>query len=129
MAEGTFATAINCMDGRVQAPVINYLKKKLGVDYVDMITEPGPIKMLAESIINQQEVDSIKKRVGISVKKHGSGHIAIVGHYDCAGNPVDKETQIKQIHSSAAIVKSWDFGAEIIGLWVDESWRVSEVVM
>ena len=33
----TFATAINCMDGRVQIPVIEYLKKEFKVDYVDMI--------------------------------------------------------------------------------------------
>lgn len=35
---GKFATAINCMDGRVQIPVIEYIKSKYEVDYVDMIT-------------------------------------------------------------------------------------------
>ncbi len=41
ISHGTFATAINCMDGRVQLPVIAYLKSKYVVDYVDAITEPG----------------------------------------------------------------------------------------
>jgi len=37
-----FCTAVNCMDGRVQLPVINYLKERFSANYVDMITEPGP---------------------------------------------------------------------------------------
>lgn len=35
-----FATAINCIDGRTQLPVIEWARKKYGVDYVDMITKP-----------------------------------------------------------------------------------------
>ncbi len=38
---GKFVTAINCMDGRVQIPVIEYLKNNYGINYVDMITAPG----------------------------------------------------------------------------------------
>ena len=34
-----FVTAINCMDGRVQVPVIEWLKKEYKADDVDMITE------------------------------------------------------------------------------------------
>jgi Putative carbonic anhydrase len=37
MGEGKFGTAINCMDGRVQEPVINWMKVRYGLDYVDMI--------------------------------------------------------------------------------------------
>ena len=39
-----FAPAINCMDGRVQLPVIAYVKAHYSVDHVDMITELGPAK-------------------------------------------------------------------------------------
>lgn len=48
-----FCTAINCMDGRVQLPVINYLKKHFKVNYVGSITEPGEVGrdfLLAEII-------------------------------------------------------------------------------
>ena len=41
MAEGTFATAINCMDGRVQLPVIKFLQERFKAEYVDIISEPG----------------------------------------------------------------------------------------
>ena len=48
MTKETFATAINCMDGRTQEPIISWAKKAFEVDYVDAITEPGPDKILAE---------------------------------------------------------------------------------
>ena len=38
----SFCTAINCMDGRVQLPVIRFLQERFKVDYVDVISEPGP---------------------------------------------------------------------------------------
>ena len=126
MSRGTFVTAINCMDGRVQLPVIEYLKDKYGVDYVDMVTEPGPIKILAENS-NTNLVESIKARVKISVEKHGSAVVAIVGHYDCAGNPVDKAAQLTQLAASVKLVESWKLGVEVITLWVDESWTTSQV--
>ena len=50
MSKKIFATAINCMDGRVQTPVIEYLQHQYGADYGDMVTEPGSNKILAESI-------------------------------------------------------------------------------
>jgi hypothetical protein len=49
MRHGNFVTAINCIDGRTQLPVINFAQKKYGIDYVDMVTEPGPIKILTEN--------------------------------------------------------------------------------
>ncbi|HUT55256.1 MAG TPA: carbonic anhydrase [bacterium] len=125
MPPGRFATAINCMDGRVQLPVIAYLKERCGVDYVDMITEPGPIKLLAERTYLTR-IDSVRGLVDVSINKHGSRHIAIAGHHDCAGNPVDKDTQLKQIAASIKLIKSWGHAAEVIGLWVDENGMVEE---
>ncbi|MCD4772407.1 MAG: hypothetical protein K8R41_03370 [Bacteroidales bacterium] len=119
-----FVTAINCMDGRVQLPAIEWLKNKYNAEYIDMITEPGPIKILDEDK-NLCLVESIKNRIDVSVNKHLSRVIAIIGHYDCAGNPVEKEVQIKQIENSIKKVSSWNFNADIIGLWIDENWEVS----
>jgi carbonic anhydrase len=125
MTEGKFGTAINCMDGRVQEPVINWLKVRFGLDYVDMITEPGPIKALAEN--DTATVTSIAKRVAVSVEKHNSTVIAVVGHHDCAGNPVPKEQQIEQIRKSLDVLKSWRTGIKLVGLYVTDSWLVTLV--
>lgn len=121
-----FATAINCMDGRVQVPVIELLKKEYGVEYVDMVTEPGPNKILAEK--NQSLIlESIKRKVEISINKHGSKLIAIVGHHDCAGNPVEKEIQVSQILTAIKTILSWGFNVQVIGIWIDENWEVHKV--
>lgn len=121
-----FCTAINCMDGRVQDPVAEYLKKRFDATYVDTITEPGPNRMLAEDAPGER-VASILERVAISVEKHGSGAIAVVGHYDCAGNPTDRDEQ--KIHTEKAVrfLESRYSEVDIIGLWVDEAWQVAEV--
>jgi len=122
-----FACAINCMDGRVQDAVKNYIKENYKVDWIDQVTEPGPIKILAENT-NSVIIENIKKRVDVSVNHHGSKVVAIVGHYDCAGNPVGKEEQIKQLHESQKIVEGFGFDAEVIKLWVEGDWQTVELV-
>lgn len=126
MNHGSFATAINCIDGRTQIPVNNYVRDKYKVDYVDTITEPGPVKFLAEKK-DKMMLESIKQRVNISTTKHGSKYIAIVAHHDCAGNPVENEKQLKQLQESIKTIRPWAPKAKIIGLWVDEKWTPHEI--
>ncbi len=121
-----FATAINCIDGRAQEPVIKYLKEKYGIAYVDMVTEPGPEKVLSENT-DLLTIEILRKKIEISLFKHNSKLVAVVGHYDCAGNPVGKEKQVVQILSSLAVVKSWGYECEVIGLWVNENLEVNNI--
>jgi carbonic anhydrase len=127
MADRRFVTVINCMDGRVQIPVIDCLKKQYGVDYVDMITEPGPERLLAEGK-DRRSIESIRKRLEISIARHNSKLVAIAGHHDCAGNPASKETQLKQITNAIKTVESCNFEVRLVGLWIDEKWDVQKVV-
>lgn len=124
-----FACAINCMDGRVQDAVKNYMQKNYRVDYVDMITEPGPNKI----ICNKEECDlavieDIKKRVEISVKYHGTKVVAIVGHEGCAGNPASKEEQIQQLKKCKEAVDAFGFPLEVILLYVEGDWQTVEKI-
>lgn len=118
-----FATAVNCMDGRVQEPVIRFLRKKYKVDYVDIITELGPDKILAEQK-ESYKIASIKQRINISVNQHYSEIILMAGHANCLGNLVEKDTHIAQILNSAATIKQWHPDVEIIPVWIDEDWIV-----
>ena len=52
MSDGVFATAINCMDGRTQQPIIDWAKNVLNVDFIDTITEAGPDKILSNDSDN-----------------------------------------------------------------------------
>ena len=122
----TYCTAVNCIDGRVQLPVINYLKKRFSVNHVDMITEPGPNLILTE-LTTSMIVGSIITRIDLSIKKHSSRGIAIVGHHDCAGNPSKEDEQLSQIQDSIIFLKKRFLNIEIIGLWVDQNWQVFEI--
>ena len=114
------------MDGRVQEPVCAWMRNRFGVDYVDTITEAGPVKILAENA-DDTAVQSIRRRVDISVGKHGSRVVALVAHHDCAGNPVDKEQQMQQLTLGIDTIVDWGFHVDVLGLWVDEDWRVHPV--
>ena len=121
-----FATAINCMDGRVQKPVTEYTQKTFGVDYVDMITEPGPTRLFIGT--ESGEVERLRKKVLISVEAHGSALIALTAHGSCAGNPIPKEESIRQVREGMNIIRSWDLPVSIVGLWVDdEDWKVERI--
>ena len=127
----SFCTAINCMDGRVQLPTTAFLKERFDVDHVDMITEAGPNRMLGK-LTDYNLLQSVIDRVRLSVEQHHSVGIAIVGHYDCAGNPAGKEEQtadtiaaVKRIRQHCSQYKD----IPIIGLWIDKNWSVSEISM
>jgi len=114
------------MDGRVQEPVIKYMKERFQADCVDSITEPGPNGILAEKT-NQPIIENILLRTDISVNKHKSDALAIIGHHDCAGNPVSKSRQIEQVRQSMKYIGEHFPNITIIGLWVDENWQVQEL--
>jgi len=122
----TFCTAINCMDGRVQAPVAEYLKKRFAADFVDMITEAGPNAILARRI-ESALVESILRRTRISVENHGSVGIAVVGHANCAGNRVGPAQQAADTLDAARYIREIFPAIPVIALWVNERRKVDEL--
>ena len=108
------------MDGRVQLPVILFLQKYFKAEFVDSITEPGPIKILADPAKWPEVVDSILNRVGISFEVHSSVGLALVAHHDCAGNPKSKIEQLEQLKKSIDFFRAQNPDMQIIGLWVNE---------
>ena len=121
----SFCTAVNCMDGRTQLPVIEYLKTRYGVEYVDTITEAGPVRILSNPM--DPAVGSIIGRVELSVSEHGSGLVAVVAHADCAGNTVAEEEQRRQITESARHLAERFPAVTVVGLWIGEDWGVEHV--
>ncbi|WP_431061856.1 carbonic anhydrase [Methanobacterium sp.] len=121
----TFATCLNCMDGRVQLPVIKWIMENYNIKYVDMITEPGMNGFLADKSSN---IQNIIKKVQITVDIHDSENVFIVGHYDCVGNPVNDLTHEKHIYAAVNRIKSLFPDLNIVGLWVSEDFEVSNVI-
>ena len=124
MTRSRFATAINCIDGRVQTPVLDWMKLHLNVDYVDLITEPGPDKALA---LATEATATVFKRVSFSARAHDPVAIAIAGHHDCLANPVTREEHFDQIKEAVRIIMTWGIRIRTIGLWVNE-WNWVDVI-
>jgi hypothetical protein len=85
MMDFRFGTAINCIDGRTQEPVIDFMKQKYDIDGVDMVTFPGVDGVISNGE-NSDKIVFIRNAVSLSIEKHHSRIIAVVGHFDCAGN-------------------------------------------
>ena len=125
MADGKFATSISCMDGRIQIPISQWIKENYSVDFVDTITEPGVDKVIA----GNSDLDSIKTKIGISINAHKSKLVVVSGHYDCAANPVSDDEHIDLIKKDIEMISSWNLGVDIVGVWVDGSWKVNLVTV
>jgi hypothetical protein len=123
---GTFATVVNCIDGRAQGPVSDWIKINCQASFVDTITTPGPDKLLSSG--PHSKVDHVHEAIEISVTKHHSRAVIVAGHYDCAANPVSDDEHKRQIHAALDVARSWSLPVRIVGLWVNEWWQVEVIV-
>lgn len=118
-------TVINCIDGRFQLPVLRWMKEECQLDFVDIITEPGAVKVLSSGAVI--EIERLMSKTCSSIESHGSDIIAVVGHYDCSFNPVSHQEHLRQIKKAKQVVRSWDLPVEVVGLWVGKNCQVENV--
>ena len=122
-----FGTAVNCIDGRTQEVVIDHMKQNYNIDGVDMVTFPGVDGIFSNEERSGEVLALIRRAVSISIEKHGSRVIAVVGHYDCAGNPGDSEHHYVHIRKAVHEVASWNFAAQVVGFYVNDKRKIEEV--
>lgn len=97
----TFFTSVGCMDGRVQEPILSYGKAKFGIKYADTITEAGLVGLVAKKNVKRSLLNSLKKKILISIEKHHSKGVVIHGHQECAGNPVEDKVHKEDVRRTA----------------------------
>jgi carbonic anhydrase len=118
-AVGTRATCLNCIDGRVQLPVLNWIRENYSIDFVDVITAAGMDGILA----SRDNIEEIARSINVSVNNNKSTRIFVVGHYDCRGNPVDEKTHREHIIMAVKRLRTYWPTVEIAGLWVNSYWQ------
>ncbi|MEN6293189.1 MAG: carbonic anhydrase, partial [Methanobacterium sp.] len=74
------------------------------------------------------DIHNILKEVEISISGHGSENIFVVGHYDCAGNPVDDITHKEHINTAVNRIMDLFPDLNVIGLWINESFTVEKII-
>ena len=126
MANDSFGTAINCIDGRAQRPVADWVATNGQVTYVDMVTEPGADGLLAQGA--SLRVAQIRQAVEVSVNAHHSAIIAIAGHYGCAAHPVSDDEHKQSIRQAAQLIAGWGLPVRVVGLLVNSAWQIEVIV-
>lgn len=131
--EETFCTSVGCMDGRSECAVAKWGREKFGVQYVDAITEAGTVGLLIGENVDQL-LESVQKKILISIEKHRSKGIIVSGHQECAGNSVPDEVQKDEIRDVVSMFQDlFNFSLPILGVFVKRSdqdpsqWVVEEV--
>lgn len=129
-----FATALTCIDGRVHDPLRDWVRSRLQVDTVDMVTVQGPDRVLAHGA--DDWIGRLAERVLVSHRAHGSRQLVIASHSDCAGHPVDDDEHHRDLHLAAARfaplvpgmdVRTVHVGQETVVVWRTEEVGVAEV--
>lgn len=118
MTNERFATAITCIDGRVQRPVSDWIRLHVNVHHVDLVTEPGPDKVFSEGLATF--IEEVMRKVSFSVRHHFSQVVALVGHDNCAANPASREEHIQQIMEGVEVILSYNLHVRVLGLWLNE---------
>lgn len=111
------------MDGRVQLPVLTWIRANYSVDFVDVVTEAGMDGVLAA----QKDIAEILRSIKVSVDLNKSTRLFVIGHHDCRGNPVDMVRHREQIAQAVERLKPLWPHQEVKGLWVNHEWQVEQV--
>jgi len=121
---GSFGVALTCIDGRIAEVVQQQLRGEWGVDFVDVVTLPGP-EVAVPALPEQHAVwDALR----ISVQRHGSTRAAVVAHTDCAANAVGLDIRREQVREAVFEVRDFLPRVEVSGWLVDTMTSTMEEV-
>lgn len=125
--------ALVCADGRLHQGAVHYndqLAREMGVDVVDVVAVPGPDGLFKSG--RDGEHTATLGWLKLLVTAHHPTTIAIVGHYQCAGNPVDDAEHDGDVVAAARGFKEeLGFPGEVMAfstVWhSDENWSLKKM--
>ena len=117
-----FCTLVCCMDGRFIHILNEYIRSNYRYTFVDTITDAGAVNKIVSDEGYLKKIED--KVVLISVNKHKSDHIFVAGHSDCAGCPIDDETQKGYIRQAAEKMHNDLPHEAVTGLFVHENGEI-----
>lgn len=114
--DGKFVAAAGCMDSRAITAVQDFAAREMDADHVDIVAaEPG-------FVANGRPNKGILRKLGISRQHHQAGGLIVYGHQECAGDPVDDDTQRKQVlKTTGRFRRSLPAGIEVVPVFVERT--------
>lgn len=109
----------------MQLPVVEFLKRRLRVSFVDVVTEPGAVRVLADRR-DRFALKSITRRLELSLEVHAPRTIAVAAHHDCRANQTDDERQQQQLVRAVQFLGRHYGEVAVLGLWVNFAWAATE---
>src|SRR5262245_3075414 len=101
------------------------MRDMLSVDYVDLVTHPGVDGLLAKE--PERAGDILRASIDISIQRHGSPVLALVGHHECAANAGSADLHREQLLRGLRVLQNWELGVKLIALWVNADWQIDVV--
>lgn len=118
--EGGFAVVLNCIDGRVQRSLADWVREQYDVEYADTVTEPGIDAVLA--LGDPSALEALLDKVCISRLAHLACYLVVAGHHDCAANPVPRSVHEEHIRTAVGHLRTALPGFHVDGVFLDETW-------
>lgn len=120
-----FAAAVTCIDGRIHESLRAWILDRLDVDTADLVTVPGPDAVLATG--DAEGACRLANRVLVSHSAHGSTHVVLASHTDCAAHPVTDAEHRRHLALAATRLHSLLPEMEIVPVHLqqrDDGWQV-----
>lgn len=118
-----FAVLLNCIDGRTQQPLLDWVRRELGVSHVDVVTEPGVDAVLARG--DDNAVQALLDKVCVSRLAHGAVALVVAGHHDCAANPGDAAAHAADLARAMTLLRQALPELPARAVYVDSAWTVT----
>jgi hypothetical protein len=110
-----FAVAVTCIDGRVHGPIAEWARRTLGIEHLDLITEPG--SDLALCCAADEALERVRANLAVSAGAHAPVALVVSGHEHCAANPAPPEEHRDQIARAVTRAAGW-LDLPVVGIWV-----------
>jgi hypothetical protein len=125
------------MDGRAQKAIADFGRQKFGAKYPDTITEAGLVGLLGAKKIKKSLLNSLKKKMLISIEKHYSKGIVVHGHQECAALSGFNDGRHRDaVRKAVRIVQSLiNSSVPVVGVFVKRSkddlniWEAEELLV
>jgi len=117
-----YGTVINCIDGDAQLPALRFFNNAWKTDWVDLITEAAPEKLLSEGT-DTTAIGHLFRNILESLDGQSEKRLAIVSHATCSCCVASKDAKLEMLRKSGRYLVKQFPDVKVAGIWLDRNGR------